>query len=82
MIERIARYFNLTESAGLFVSYFTTLKLHRRSGGTANPAADLTEVSPALVPPPIDKAAARASQCAIVFRANREWCLWLERNKE
>ena len=37
MIERIARYFDLTESGGLFVPYFTTLNFTLGVVGTALP---------------------------------------------
>jgi len=37
MIERIARYFNVTESGGLFVPYFTTLNFTVGIIGTARP---------------------------------------------
>jgi hypothetical protein len=37
MIERIARYFNITESGGLFVPYFTTLNFTVGIVGTAHP---------------------------------------------
>jgi hypothetical protein len=37
MIERIARYFDVTESGGLFVPYFTTLNFTLGIVGTAHP---------------------------------------------
>ena len=37
MIERIARYFNVTESGGLFVPYFTTLNFTLGIVGTTHP---------------------------------------------
>jgi hypothetical protein len=37
MIERIARYFTITESGGLFVPYFTTLNFTLGIVGTARP---------------------------------------------
>jgi hypothetical protein len=37
MIERIGRYFNVTESGGLFVPYFTTLNFTLGIVGTAHP---------------------------------------------
>jgi hypothetical protein len=37
MIERIARYFTITESGGLFVPYFTTLNFTLGVVGTAHP---------------------------------------------
>ena len=40
MIERIARYFNVTESGGLFVPYFTTLNFTVGVIGTPNSAAN------------------------------------------
>jgi hypothetical protein len=37
MVERIARYFDLKESGGLFVPYFTTLNFTVGIVGTAHP---------------------------------------------
>jgi hypothetical protein len=44
IVDRIARYFNITESAGLFVPYFTTLNFSlgivgARKGTPTNPSA-------------------------------------------
>jgi hypothetical protein len=40
MIERIARYFNVTESGGLFVPYFTTLNFTVGVMGTGKQPLD------------------------------------------
>ena len=44
-VKRIARYFDVTESCGLFVPYFTNLNFTLGIVGTPNPTANLTDIS-------------------------------------